>query len=309
MSLDQPPKKRRGRPPAPAPDPLVQAFLDAVWVEDGLSGNTQAAYRRDLQGLVKFLGGRTLDSCTEVDLLSYGVERFEASKPSSANRRLSTFKRYFRWAIREGRMTSDPTLKLISAKQPMRNPKLLSEHQVEGLLMAPDVSKPLGMRDRAILELMYASGLRATELVTLKSAHVSLKDGVVHVTGKGAKSRVVPFGQVAGEWIHRYLARARHEILDGQSCDELFVTRRGGPMTRQMLWAMIKHHGKAAGIDLLPSPHTLRHSFATHLLDHGADLRAVQLLLGHADLSTTQIYTHVARARLKALVAAHHPRG
>lgn len=305
----KPPPKKRGRKPAPAPDPSVQAFLDALWVEDGLSTNTQAAYRRDLQGLVKFLAGRSLDTCTEVDLLSYGVERFEASKPSSTNRRLSTFKRYFRWAIREGRVAVDPTLKLTGAKQPMRNPKLLTEQQIEGLLLAPDVSTPLGMRDRAILELMYASGLRATELVTLQSANVSLKDGVVHVTGKGAKSRLVPFGEQASEWIRRYLREARPELLGGSACKALFVTKRRGPMTRQMLWTMIKQHSKAAGIDLLPSPHTLRHSFATHLIDHGADLRAVQLLLGHADLSTTQIYTHVARARLKALVAAHHPRG
>lgn len=289
-------------------DAGIESFIEALWLEDGLSANTQAAYRRDLQALATWLAPQALDTCSEARLFEYAVAR-PAGKATSANRRLSVFKRYFRWALREGRIQADPTLKLTAARQPLRVPKLLSEAQVSALLAAPDVNTPLGLRDRAMLELMYASGLRVSELVTLKSAHVAFKDAVLHVTGKGSKARLVPFGEHARDWTARYLREARGEILAGQSSDDLFVTARGAGMTRQMFWTLIKRHALAAGITVPLSPHTLRHAFATHLLNHGADLRAVQLLLGHADLSTTQIYTHVARERLKALHAEHHPRG
>jgi len=219
------------------------------------------------------------------------------------------FKRFFRWAIRERLLAADPTLKLQSARQPLRVPKTLSEAQVEALLAAPDVATPLGLRDRTMLELMYASGLRVSELVTLKTLAVGMNEGVLRVMGKGSKERLVPFGEVARDWLLRYLAEARAAILRGQQTDDLFVTARGQGMTRAMFWVVVKKHAAAAGITAPLSPHTLRHAFATHLLNHGADLRAVQLLLGHADISTTTIYTHVARERLKLLHARHHPRG
>jgi len=211
--------------------------------------------------------------------------------------------------LREHLLGADPTLKLTSAKQALRVPKTLTEAQVEALLGAPDVDTPLGLRDRTMLELMYASGLRVSELVTLKSVHLSLSDGALRITGKGAKERLVPFGEEAHAWLTRYLAGARAQILGGQASGALFVTGRGGPMTRQMFWKLVKAHALRGGVQVPLSPHTLRHAFATHLLNHGADLRAVQLLLGHADISTTTIYTHIARARLKQLHAAHHPRG
>jgi integrase/recombinase XerD len=290
----------------------VDRFADALWIEDGLSANTLAAYRRDLNLYAGWLAdthGRSLDSSAESDLMAYAVTRHVGSKPSSSNRRLTVFKRYFRWALREHLASVDPTLRMSSAKQPLRIPTTLSEAQVEALLGAPDVDRPLGLRDRTMLELMYASGLRVSELVTLKSVHLSLSDSALRITGKGAKERLVPFGEEAHGWVDRYLAEARAEILGGQRSDALFVTARGGPMTRQMFWKLIKAHALRAGVQVPLSPHTLRHAFATHLLNHGADLRAVQLLLGHADISTTTIYTHVARERLKALHAAHHPRG
>ncbi|MBV8034918.1 site-specific tyrosine recombinase XerD [Roseateles sp.] len=289
-------------------DPGIEAFIEALWLEDGLSANTQAAYRRDLAALAGWLAPMGLDACSERQLLEYAAAR-PAAKTSSANRRLSVIKRYFRWALREGRIQSDPTLKLMAARQPLRVPKLLSEAQVGALLAAPDVGTVLGLRDRAMLELMYASGLRVSELVTLKSAHVAFKDAVLHVTGKGSKARLVPFGEHARDWMVRYLREARAEILAGRSSDDLFVTARGAGMTRQMFWTLIKRHAIVAGITVPLSPHTLRHAFATHLLNHGADLRAVQLLFVLADLATTEIYTHVARERLKALHAQHHPRG
>ena len=290
----------------------IDDFVGALWIEDGLAANTLAAYRRDLTLYADWLAGahdRTIDQSTEVDLLGYAVARHAGSKATTSNRRLTVFKRYFRWAVRERIVTADPTLKLGSAKQPPRLPKTLSEAQVEALLAAPDVDTPLGLRDRTMLELMYASGLRVSELVTLKSVHLSLAEGALRVTGKGTKERLVPFGEEAHAWLRRYQAEARAEILAGQASDALFVTRRGGPMTRQMFWKLIKAHAVQGGVHVPLSPHTLRHAFATHLLNHGADLRAVQLLLGHADISTTTIYTHVARERLKQLHAAHHPRG
>ncbi|MBS0434203.1 MAG: site-specific tyrosine recombinase XerD [Proteobacteria bacterium] len=290
---------------------IVDRFADALWIEDGLAANTLAAYRRDLTLYAEWLAkaqGRTITETTEADLLAYAVARHAGSKASSANRRLTVFKRFFRWALREHLTTADPTLKLSAAKAPPRMPKTLSEAQVEALLAAPDVATPLGLRDRTMLELMYASGLRVSELVTLKSVQLSLTEGALRVTGKGAKERLVPFGEEARAWLERYLADARGEILQGQASDALFVTARGGPMTRQMAWKLVKAHALRGGVQVPLSPHTLRHAFATHLLNHGADLRAVQMLLGHADISTTTIYTHVARERLKALHAQHHPR-
>jgi integrase/recombinase XerD len=292
----------------------IDAFVDALWLEDGLSKNTLAAYRRDLSLYAVWLGakeqgGRSLDETLESDIHGYFAARHSATKATSANRRLTVFKRYFHWALRERLITADPTLKLQSAKQALRVPKLMSEAQVEALLAAPDDDTPLGLRDRAMLELMYASGLRVSELVGLKTFHTSMNEGVLRVMGKGSKERLVPFGQVARQAIERYLAEARPEILGGQQTDDLFVTGRGSGMSRVMFWMLVKKYAQRAGIHSPLSPHTLRHAFATHLLNHGADLRVVQMLLGHADISTTTIYTHVARERLKALHALHHPRG
>jgi integrase/recombinase XerD len=292
----------------------IDDFIDALWLEDGLSKNTLAAYRRDLSLYADWLAGeeqgeRPLNETVEHDLNSYFSSRHDTTKATSANRRLTVFKRYFRWALRERFMTADPTLKLQSAKQALRVPKIMSEIQVEALLAAPSDDSPLGQRDRAMLELMYASGLRVSELVSLKTFNASLNDGVLRVMGKGSKERLVPFGQVARQALERYLAQARPQILDGQQTDDLFVTARGSGMSRVMFWMIVKKYALVADIRTALSPHTLRHAFATHLLNHGADLRAVQLLLGHADISTTTIYTHVARERLKQLHAQHHPRG
>jgi len=290
----------------------IDRFIDALWIEDGLSVNTLAAYRRDLSLYADWLGaneGRALDTTTEADLLAYATQRHANTRATTANRRLTVFKRYFRWALREHLLGADPTLKLLSAKEALRVPKTLSELQVELLLHAPDTATPLGLRDRTMLELMYASGLRVSELVTLQSVHVGLDEGALRVTGKGSKERVVPFGEEAHAWLRRYLAEARATILKGRSSHALFVTHLGDAMTRQMFWQIVRKHAQRAGITAPLSPHTLRHAFATHLLNHGADLRAVQMLLGHTDISTTQIYTHVARERLKSLHAKHHPRG
>ena len=289
----------------------IDAFIDAIWLEDGLSKNTLAAYRRDLSLLGRWLAQRDkgLDATAESDLNAYFAARHSQTRATSANRRLTVFKRYFRWALRERIVAADPTLKLQSAKQPLRVPKTLSEAQVEALLAAPDVDMPLGLRDRAMLELMYASGLRVSELVGLKTFSLGMNEGVLRVLGKGSKERLVPFGQIARDWLVRYLADSRAAILAGQQTDDLFVTARGHGMSRVMFWMIVKKHALAAGITAPLSPHTLRHAFATHLLNHGADLRAVQMLLGHADISTTTIYTHVARERLKSLHAKHHPRG
>jgi integrase/recombinase XerD len=290
----------------------IDAFIDALWLEEGLSKNTLAAYRRDLTLYGAWLAGqdgRAIDSTREADLNAYFAARHAASKATTANRRLTVFKRYFRWALRERLTDADPTLRLESAKQPLRVPKSLTEAQVEALLGAPDTTTPLGLRDRTMLELIYASGLRVSELVTLKTFHVGMGEGVLRVFGKGSKERLVPFGEVAREWITRYLAEARPAILAGRQTEDLFVTARGSGMTRAMFWVIVKKQARTAGISAPLSPHTLRHAFATHLLNHGADLRAVQMLLGHADISTTTIYTHVARERLKQLHARHHPRG
>lgn len=291
----------------------IDAFVDALWLEDGLSRNTLAAYRRDLTLYAQWLAQQqpplALDATAEHHLHGYFAARHAQTRATSANRRLTVLRRYFHWALRERRITADPTVRLQAARQPLRVPKTLSQAQVEALLAAPDLGNPLGLRDRAMLELMYASGLRVSELVTLKTFQLSLAEGVLRVVGKGSKERLVPFGEVAHQWLQRYLAEARGAILAGQPTDDLFVTQRGSGMTRVMFWIIVKKWAQVAGITAPLSPHTLRHAFATHLLNHGADLRVVQLLLGHADISTTTIYTHVARERLKTLHAQHHPRG
>ena len=300
-------------PISPASQHSIDAFIDALWLEDGLSKNTLAAYRRDLTLYGVWLSSQGLaqgeiDRTCEADLNAYFAFKHEASKATSANRRLTVLKRYFRWALRERRLTQDPTLKLQSARQALRVPKTMSEAQVDDLLRAPDES-PLGLRDSAMLELLYASGLRVSELVSLKTYHLGMNEGVLRIMGKGNKERLVPFGQVARESINTYLTEGRPAILGGQQTEDLFVTARGSAMSRVMFWMLVKKYARVAGIHSPLSPHTLRHAFATHLLNHGADLRAVQLLLGHADISTTTIYTHVARERLKSLHEQHHPRG
>ena len=288
---------------------IVDAFVDSLWLEDGLARNSLAAYRRDLQGLAGWLGERSLYTATENDLQAYLAEQFTRSRASTANRRLATLRRFFRWALRDGKTQADPTLRLTNARTPARFPKALAEAQVEALLAAPAVDTVLGLRDRAMLELLYATGLRVSELVGLRLVELSLNDGLVRVVGKGSKERIVPLGEEARAWIERYFARARSTLLDGRTSDAVFVTQRAHAMSRQMFWRLIKRYAVQAAIDAPLSPHGLRHAFATHLLNHGADLRVVQLLLGHADISTTQIYTHVARERLKAVHAQHHPRG
>lgn len=293
---------------------LIDEFCDTLWLEQGLAKNSLDAYRRDLRLFAGWLEAKRpahagLLAVGPHDLAAYFAERHPESRPSTANRRLSVFKRFYGLALRRGQIAEDPCLKMPSARQPLRLVSTLTEGQVEALLAAPDTSTPLGLRERTMLELMYASGLRVSELVDLKLVEVSLNDGVLRITGKGSKTRLVPFGMEARRWLERYLKEARGIILNGKIDDALFVTGRGGPMTRQMFWILVKKHAAKAGIQGPLSPHTLRHAFATHLLNHGADLRVVQLLLGHADISTTQIYTHVARERLKHLHAQHHPRG
>lgn len=292
---------------------VIDPFIDALWLEDGLSQNTLAAYRQDLNGLADFLAKRkpakTLLETTKDDIEAWFAARHAHSKAATANRRLATLKRYFAWAIRTHQINEDPCLTLHSARQPTRFPKTMSEQQVDQLLEAPNTRDALGLRDRAMLETLYASGLRVTELVSLKVLHLSLNENVVRVVmGKGGKDRLVPVGAQAAYWLERYLKEARPELLGQRQSDDLFLTRRATGMTRQAFWQLIKKYALQADIHTPLSPHTLRHAFATHLLNHGADLRVVQLLLGHADISTTQIYTHVARERLKQLHAQHHPR-
>ena len=296
-------------------DAGIDAFIDALWLEDGLAPNTLAAYRRDLTLYARWLKaeyGLVPQETQDYHLHAYFAAR-AAGRATSANRRLTVFKRYFHWALRERLIASDPTLRLLTAKQPLRVPKTLTEAQVEALLAAPDVTVPLGLRDRAMLELMYASGLRVSELVGLKTFQVSLTEDVLRVTGKGSKERLVPFGEVARDWLEQWLRQGRPAVLGARQTDALFVTgggvKAGTAMSRVMFWKLIKRYAVLAGVTAPLSPHTLRHAFATHLLNHGADLRAVQMLLGHADISTTTIYTHVARERLKDLHARHHPRG
>lgn len=292
----------------------IDAFVQALWLEDGLADNSLQAYRRDLTQYVRWLqathAGVALDATRQEHLQAYLAHRMDQrSKATSANRSLSVLRRYFQWALREERIAHDPVVRLQPAKQAPRVPHTLSGEQVERLLQAPDLGNPLGLRDRSMLELMYASGLRVSELVGLQLFQLDLKSGVLRVTGKGEKERLVPFGQEAQHWLEQYLASARADILGLQRSDAVYVTRRGDGMTRVMFWVLVKKYAAHAGITAPLSPHTLRHAFATHLLNHGADLRVVQMLLGHADISTTTIYTHVARERLKAVHAKHHPRG
>ena len=290
----------------------IERFLDALWMERGLSANTLAAYRRDLQGFARWLAGRRsgllkAGRAQVQDFLSW--RHHQGSRPRSIARQLSCLRRFYQHALREGLLAEDPTERIDAPKLGRALPESLTEAEVETLLAAPRVDDPLGLRDRAMLELLYATGLRVSELVNLTLAEVNTRQGVLRTTGKGGKTRLVPLGEEALDWLARYLREARPELLKGQVSEAVFVTRRGGPLTRQAFWHLIKRHARQAGIGKHLSPHTLRHSFATHLLNHGADLRVVQMLLGHSDLSTTQIYTHVANERLKALHAAHHPRG
>ncbi len=286
---------------------LLDAFADALWLEDGLSKNTLASYRRDLEQFALFLKKTPLEKAREEDLFSFLASR--KGKATSAARMLSSLKRFYGWCLRERKVKADPTLKLDPPRRVPRFPKTLSETDVEALLAAPDAGTPLGMRDRTMFEVLYASGLRVSELVGLKLFEVNLEAGVLRVLGKGSKERLVPLGEEAVDWVRRYLKNDRDEILKRRTSDYLFVTGRGGRMTRQAFWQNIKRYGARALPGKPLSPHTLRHAFATHLINHGADLRVVQMLLGHADISTTQIYTHVARERLKLLHAKHHPRG
>ena len=289
----------------------IDDFCDTLWLEDGLSKNTLEAYRRDLTLFARWLCANHHEALLQADpqTISQYLLYLQSGKASSANRRLTVFKRFYQHGLRHNKISADPTLKIASAKTPARNIQTLSEAQVESLLAAPDVNTELGLRDRCMLELMYASGLRVTELVLVKIQEVSMNDQVLRITGKGNKTRLIPFGEIASSWIARYLNQARPAIMKGKIDDALFVTARGKPMTRQMFWIQIKKYSQSAAINAPLSPHTLRHAFATHLINHGADLRVVLLLLGHSDISTTQIYTHVARERLKRLHKEHHPRG
>lgn len=298
-----------------ATDPaLLDEFCDALWLEDGLARNTLDSYRSDLRHFADWLDeqqGKGLQEAEHGDVALYLSHRLSVArtKASTAGRELSSLKRLYQWLLRQGRMEADPTLKIASPKLPRRLPDSLSEAEVEALLAVPMEDEPRTLRDRAMLETLYATGLRVSELVGLPLAGVSLEMGVVRVLGKGSKERLVPLGEVAVDLLQRYLHEGRPALLNGRVSDTLFVTARGEGMTRQAFWHLIKRYANRAGIAKHLSPHTLRHAFATHLLNHGADLRVVQMLLGHADISTTQIYTHVARERLKLLHARHHPRG
>jgi integrase/recombinase XerD len=291
---------------------LIEAFLDAVWAERGLSGNTLQSYRYDLSLLAAHQDsrGRQLRDASREDLLHFLATRMQAgNSPRSLSRYLSGFRQFYQWLLREGRIGKDPSALIESPKLGRGLPKALSEKQVVGLLEAPDTETPLGLRDRTMLELMYATGLRVSELINLGVINISISQGIVRVMGKGGKERLVPLGEEALTWIQRYLRESRPGLMRGGECPQLFVTARRSGMTRQAFWHAIGKYAKAAGIAQPVSPHMLRHSFATHLLNHGADLRVVQLLLGHSDLSTTQIYTHIAREGLKRLHSEHHPRG
>lgn len=290
---------------------LLDAFIDHLWLEDGLSRNTLDSYRRDLQLFADWLQkkGLSLAQAQQAEIQQYLAVRFPKSKPRSISRLIASLRRFYRYALRENKVSADPTLQIDSPKLPRSLPKSLTEEDVEALLAAPELNQSLGLRDRAMLEVLYACGLRVSELVSLKVTEVSLNEGVIRVTGKGSKTRLVPMGEDAVDWVARYLGESRPNILQRQLSDSLFVTQRGEAMTRQAFWYLIKRYAEKAGIRKPMSPHVLRHAFATHLLNHGADLRVVQMLLGHADISTTQIYTHVARERLKQLHAMHHPRG
>lgn len=297
--------------PAAARDPLIEQFLDALWLEQGLSDNTLKAYRSDLEDCRQWLAAReaTLLQASAGDLLAY-LSALNSGSVRTAARRLSCLRRYYAWLVREGRRSSDPVARIEAPRLGRSLPKSLTESEVEALLAAPEVEQTaLGLRDRAMLELLYATGLRVSELVGLQITQVNLRQGVVRVTGKGGKERLVPMGEEAAGWLQRYLQESRPVLLQGRLTEDLFPTRRGSAMSRQAFWHLIRRYARRAGIDKPLSPHVLRHAFATHLLNHGADLRVVQMLLGHSNISTTQIYTHVARERLKQLHSQHHPRG
>ncbi|SEP30726.1 site-specific tyrosine recombinase XerD [Nitrosovibrio sp. Nv6] len=297
---------------------VLDAFCDSLWLEDGLSYNTLESYRSDLEQFGQWLAKQKqqkqydniLIAATHSDLLTFLAHKVSVRvKASTTSRELSSLKRFYRFLLREGKIRVDPSLNIDAPRLPRSLPASLTEADVEALLNAPDVGAPLGLRDRTMLEVLYASGLRVSELISLESAQISLNMGVVRVIGKGGKERLTPLGEEALEWVSRYVKEIRSSLLGGRLSNALFVTSRGSAMTRQAFWYLIKRYARQAGIATPLSPHTLRHAFATHLLNHGADLRVVQLLLGHADISTTQIYTHVARERLKRLHAMHHPRG
>jgi len=291
---------------------IIDKFLDAIWMERGLSQNTLGAYRADLVALQRWLANRdvSLIYATRADLLAFIAWRAkEGAKPRSTARQLSSFRRFYRYLLREGVIGEDPTLKIEMPKVGRSLPKSLSEAEVESLLDAPEIGDPLGHRDRTMLELLYATGLRVSELINLRQSEINLNQGVLRISGKGERERLIPVGEEAQRWLRDFLAGPRVEILLERQTDFMFPTRRGDRMTRQAFWHIIKRYAKKAEIKGKMSPHTLRHAFATHLLNHGADLRVVQMLLGHSDLSTTQIYTHVARERLKELHSQHHPRG
>jgi integrase/recombinase XerD len=297
--------------PEPA-DPAVGRFLDAVWMERGLSANTLAAYRADLTALSRWLGERAIlmSRTTKADLQGFIAARVAAgARPRSTARQLSSFRRFYRYLMREAVIRDDPTAQIAMPKIGRSLPKSLTEEEVESLLGAPAVGDPLGNRDRTMLEVLYATGLRVSELVNLRYSQVNLNQGVIRIIGKGNRERLIPLGEEAVRWLNEFARAARGEILLERQTDYLFPTRRGDRMTRQAFWHIIKRYARKAGVDRELSPHTLRHAFATHLLNHGADLRVVQMLLGHSDLSTTQIYTHVARERMKELHQQHHPRG
>ena len=289
----------------------LDTFIDHLWLEDGLSKNTLVSYRLDLTSFAQWLPtqNKQLLNVDQADIQQYLAVKFPLSKPRSISLLIASLRRFYRFLIRENKISLDPTRQIQSPKLPRSLPASLNEDEVVALLNAPNVKEAIGLRDKAMLELLYACGLRVSELVDVKATEVSLGDGAVRVTGKGSKTRLVPMGEEAIDWITRYLRDARPVILQSRLCDALFVTNRGGAMTRQGFWYLIKRYALLAGITKHMSPHVLRHAFATHLLNHGADLRVVQMLLGHSDISTTQIYTHVARERLKQLHRVHHPRG
>jgi integrase/recombinase XerD len=291
---------------------LVELFLDTAWAERGLSENTLQSYRYDLLQLAchQKSRGRGLQAANREDLLNFlALQVQQGRSPRSLSRYLSGIRQFYRWLLREGRIQEDPSALIESPRLGRGLPRALSEQQVVDLLEAPDADKPLGLRDRTMLELMYATGLRVSELVSMETASLNVNQGVVRIMGKGGKERLVPLGEEASSWIQRYLDESRPILMKRGICEQIFVTTRKSGMTRQAFWHLIRRYAAIAGIEQKVSPHVLRHSFATHLLNHGADLRVVQLLLGHSDLSTTQIYTHIAREGLKQLHRKHHPRG
>ena len=301
-----------GSPTSKPSEGIIEKFLDAIWMERGLSTNTLGAYRADLMALQRWLAQRdtSLMYATRVDLLAFIANRAkEGAKPRSTARQLSSFRRFYRFLLREGVIQEDPTVKIEMPKIGRSLPKSLTEAEVETLLTAPEIADPLGHRDRAMLEVLYATGLRVSELINLKQSQVNLNQGVLRIRGKGDRERLIPLGEESQRWVREFISGPRTEILLERQSEYLFPTRRGDRMTRQAFWHIIKRYAKKANIAGKLSPHTLRHAFATHLLNNGADLRVVQMLLGHSDLSTTQIYTHVARERMKELHAEHHPRG